>query len=296
MEQCRRQLHVVAVIHGVLSLGYFSMVLGLEDHQLWVTVVLMSGINQFTTNIGGMLTLRMWIYTNDPRLMQETPEIMAISNALEQPATWLATRCAVCIGAVSGTILSAARYPRTATKVACLAFISMCIVVELVVCKCGMSLLRTINKSLLQKRSAAGTTDPRAALRNTDKERGGRLDDLLVAKRTIRTATSFCLLLGMVTVTFLTFSVSSPLGMLAPLLFFATPMGMTPALWFGLNIQLHAGRSKRHGPHGALSGVTSTKVPKKSGWNERTKIGEGVHRAGGGEGPQGYYYHEFRRY
>lgn len=63
VEQCRRELHVVVVIHGVLSLCYFFLVLAVEDHQLWVTVVLMSGITQLTTNIGGMLTLRMWVYT-----------------------------------------------------------------------------------------------------------------------------------------------------------------------------------------------------------------------------------------
>lgn len=39
------------------------MVLALEDHRLWVSTILMSGIMQFPINIGGVLTTRMWIYT-----------------------------------------------------------------------------------------------------------------------------------------------------------------------------------------------------------------------------------------
>jgi len=62
-EQCRRHMHLAAVIHAVLSLCYFFMVLVLEDDQLWGSVFLLGGINQFTINIGGVLTTRMWIYT-----------------------------------------------------------------------------------------------------------------------------------------------------------------------------------------------------------------------------------------
>ena len=55
--------------------------------------------------------------------MQDTPEIMAISNALARKAGQHATRVTARIGAFDGTILSAARYPQTATKkVACSAF------------------------------------------------------------------------------------------------------------------------------------------------------------------------------
>lgn len=157
--------------------------------------------------------------------MQETPEIMVISNALEQPAGKRATRCAVCLGAVAGTFLSAARRPQTATKVACVALMFTCIVTDLTVCRCSRSLLRTINESLLHKSSAAADkTSHRSALGNADRETGGRPDDLLVARKNIRIATSLCLVLGVGTVAVLAFSVSSPLGMTAPLLFFATPM------------------------------------------------------------------------
>lgn len=62
-EACRKQLHVVVIIHAVLSLCFFSAVLALMDRQLWLAVIFMSGLTQFTANIGGMLTLQMWIYT-----------------------------------------------------------------------------------------------------------------------------------------------------------------------------------------------------------------------------------------
>lgn len=160
--------------------------------------------------------------------MQETPEIMAILNVLERPVGQKSTSCAVCIGAFAGTVLSAARHPQMATKVACVAFVCMCVVVELAVCRCGTSLLHTINKSLLQN-SLSNTTSLRTA--PGTKGKGGRRDGLLVARKNIRIAMTFCLVLGVGTVAVLVYSLSSPLGLFAPLLFFAIPMVRT---WHGL--------------------------------------------------------------
>lgn len=162
---------------------------------------------------------------NDPRLMRETPEIMAISNALERPVGQYAARCVVCIGAFAGTILSVARYSQTATNIACVAFVCMCVVVELAVFKCGMSLLRTINKSVRRNSSTAGSTSTMTlAAGQEDQGKGERLDDRLAARKKIVMATSICLGLGGGTIAILMFSVSSPFGMFTPLLFFATPM------------------------------------------------------------------------
>lgn len=149
---------------------------------------------------------------------------MAISNALERPAGQHATRCAVSIGAVAGTFLSVARYPQTATQVACVAFVCMCVVVQLAVWKCGRSLLGTIDQSMLQNSPSPSMPSARHAAGTEEKGRERRLDYLVAARKNIRMASSFCLVLGSGTIGILFFSVSSPLGMFAPLLFFATPM------------------------------------------------------------------------
>lgn len=47
------------------------------------------------------------------------------------------------------------------------------------------------------------------------------------------------------------------------------PQAFAPLAWFGLNIQLHAGRSKRRVSK-ILSDITAN-APKKSGWNDGTK-------------------------
>ena len=51
------------MVYDCLSLGYFSMVLVLGGDQLWKSVILLAGLTQFMANIGGILTVRMWIYT-----------------------------------------------------------------------------------------------------------------------------------------------------------------------------------------------------------------------------------------
>lgn len=62
-EQCRRHFHIVVITHAVISILYFFMVLVLEEEQLWGSAILLAGVNQFTINMGGLLTVRMWIYT-----------------------------------------------------------------------------------------------------------------------------------------------------------------------------------------------------------------------------------------
>ncbi len=59
MEQCRRQLHVAAVVVAVLSLLYFATVVGGE---LPASVYVLA-IAQFPVNIScSFLITRMWIY------------------------------------------------------------------------------------------------------------------------------------------------------------------------------------------------------------------------------------------
>lgn len=163
---------------------------------------------------------------NNPQLIEETAEIAAFLDVLERPVGWHTTRCEVCLGAFAGTIFSAARYSQTATKVAYVAFVCMCIVVKLTVCKCGASLPRTINKSMLPNSSTPSMASTRTAAAGGHEKEGrrGRLDELVAARKNISMATSFCLTLGRVTIAILLFSVFNPFSMFAPLVFFATPM------------------------------------------------------------------------
>lgn len=62
-EAARRDLHLVSITNGCISLVYFVMVLGLPDEKLWMSVVLLAGVLQITAGIGGILAVRMWIYT-----------------------------------------------------------------------------------------------------------------------------------------------------------------------------------------------------------------------------------------
>ncbi|CAN0265215.1 unnamed protein product, partial [Ectocarpus fasciculatus] len=81
----RRWLHIAVITHAVIGLCYFGMVMLLDSERLWMSVIVIFGAGQMMMTIAGVLTVRMWIYCNDPRLMRETPEILAISGALERP-------------------------------------------------------------------------------------------------------------------------------------------------------------------------------------------------------------------
>lgn len=80
--------------------------------------------------------------------MQDTPEILAISNALEQPVKLYASYIVVCLGAVVATILSASRHSQAAVRVASVAFLGLIVSSNVVILKCGTSLVRTIDRSL----------------------------------------------------------------------------------------------------------------------------------------------------
>lgn len=59
VEQCRRHLHVAAIIVGILSLLYFATVVGNEIHGS----VYIFTVAQFPVNIScSFLVTRMWIY------------------------------------------------------------------------------------------------------------------------------------------------------------------------------------------------------------------------------------------
>lgn len=63
VQECRRHLHVVTFVHNCIELGYFVVVLVVGGEQLWKSAIILYGLAQFPLAIGGILTIRMWIYT-----------------------------------------------------------------------------------------------------------------------------------------------------------------------------------------------------------------------------------------
>lgn len=59
VEKCRRLLHLLVITFSITCLGFFCMVL--RDEFRW-SGVLVSAM-QIPSNIGGVMAIRIWIYT-----------------------------------------------------------------------------------------------------------------------------------------------------------------------------------------------------------------------------------------
>lgn len=223
-----------------------------------------------------------WV-RNDPRLMRETPEILAISDTLERSAGQYTSYGVVSIGGLVGTILAATNHSRAAVKVAAMAFVALCVGCNLLIWKCGTVLVATIDKSL-QNSSAVNNmpTSPIAAAPEGEggrgkgndtaaagRKRAGGDPNLLAARKKIKMAMSICLSMAVQTVLVLTFAVASSYGTAVPLLFFGVPLGLAPLFWFMFNIQMHAGRSKPRVSPGVRS-------PGTSGHSQQQTFGFGI--------------------
>lgn len=169
--------------------------------------------------------------------MQETPEILAISNMLERPVGQYASYGVVCVGGVVSTILAAAKHAQAAILVATVAFICLCVACNVIIRKCGKSLVRTIDGSLQNTaenhRSTPGNSPPAApgARQEADKQdhlspaaKKGGDPHLLAARKKITMAMSICLSMALQTVAMLLFAIFSGYGLAAPILFFGIPM------------------------------------------------------------------------
>lgn len=104
-ECCRKSMHVTAVANAVISLLYFLLVLLVKAH--WhQTSVLIVIVNQITVSVCGFLTVRMWIYTNDARLMRGSSTILRISAMLEEKNGQRLSYLVLSTGPVVATVLA----------------------------------------------------------------------------------------------------------------------------------------------------------------------------------------------
>lgn len=190
--------------------------------------------------------------SNDQRLMQGTPKILALSNALERPAGRYASYGVVCTGATISTILAVARHSQAAIKIAAIAFMCLVTACDIVIWRGGTYLVHTIDISLQQTQSEdrQGRGAGPSSVTRGKRYSGERIEhsSLLAARKKMKIAMTFCMQLSAQIFAILLFAVFSKYGIAAPLILFGIPMGFAPQIWFSFNVQLHSGRTKRRMP------------------------------------------------
>ncbi|CAN0293311.1 unnamed protein product [Ectocarpus sp. 6 AP-2014] len=250
VEKCRRWLHIVVIIHAVIGLCYFGMVLLLDSEELWMSTIFMLGAGQTTMTIGGILTVRMWIYCNDPRLTRETPEILAISEALQRPTGCFVSNAVMCVGPAIAAVLAAAKSLQAACMVSAVAFLGLIVFCDFIILKSGTALLRTVDKYL--RNSVERSEGSNSIVAGTV----GSLQLLKAARKRIKFALYFCVVVSLLTA-LLMIGHFTTYGATAPLIFFGIPHGCSPPVWFVFNVQLHAGRSRSRTATDVVSGASS---------------------------------------
>ncbi|CAM9616911.1 unnamed protein product, partial [Ectocarpus sp. 8 AP-2014] len=251
VERCRRQLHTTTITASTLNICYFSLVLG-NIRWLSVVVLMMNGIPNC---IGGVVfTSRMWMYTNDPRLMRESPEIFALSTWLERPRGHIAAGCTMSIGPSIATIFALANNTELAARFVALGGVFVSNLILVVFWVCGRSLMRAIDNSL-QLQTASSQSAGKAEGQNC----GAGHRTLVEAKKKVRRMVMVTASLLFPAMTMGSLGAFTPYGVRAPLLMYGVPFALVPQIWLSMNVQLHSKRSHlRPGPNGnILSAWTS---------------------------------------
>lgn len=168
--------------------------------------------------------------------------VLQLSTALEHRVRRNLMYGMMLMGALGVSALAAVNRTETAVKVAVVGFIVLCVCCNVVISTCAKLLLGIIDSSL--QRSVANKTEQAG---NTSAK------VLMTARKKVKLAWIVCTQQASFCVPMFTFSVTSKFGTAVPLLLFGVPMSMSPLLWFTLNIQLHAGRSKPDAPKDAHS-------------------------------------------
>ncbi|CAN0188442.1 unnamed protein product, partial [Ectocarpus sp. 12 AP-2014] len=153
-ECCRKNMHVTAVANAVVSLFYFLLVLLVKSrwHDISVLVLI---LNQITVSVCGFLTVRMWIYTNDARLMQGSSTILRISSVLEEKNGQRLSNLVLSTGPVVATVLALLGRTEAAAKLVAVTFIMLIVFADTTFCIFGRALLRAIDASLQNSRKRA---------------------------------------------------------------------------------------------------------------------------------------------
>ncbi|CAM9958208.1 unnamed protein product [Ectocarpus sp. 4 AP-2014] len=145
-ECCRKNMHVTAVANAVVSVFYFLLVLLVKArwHEISVLVVTLNQI-----------TVRMWIHTNDTRLMQGSSAILRISSVLEEKNIQRSSYLVLSTGPVVATVLALLGRTEAAAKLVAVTFIALIVFADTTFWISGRALLRAIDASLQNSRKGA---------------------------------------------------------------------------------------------------------------------------------------------
>jgi len=175
--------------------------------------------------------------------MRKSPEVLRICQWLETPAGHRVAYGLVSISPVCTIVLDLVNHPETAMEVLAAGIIALCgLCMPTMFWVCGRSLIRAIDESVRQQQQNRQETLVAHGKEDEGHER--KHSRLMRARQTVKMiALTAFVVCGKVT-GLLLFAVCSRYGTATPLLLFALPMCIIPALWSILHIQLHAGRTK----------------------------------------------------
>lgn len=154
------------------------------------------------------------------------------------------------IAPVGALILNIANYAEVGVKLLAAGVIVLAISVFTAFWVCGRSLLRGIDQSLQQQAQQQQQLQRVGVVRANGKETPSKHDRskgdamLLAARTKVKMVMVFTFVVLTKVVFLLSFSILSPYGVEAPLLFFISPMTLVPPIWNIVNVKIHQGRSK----------------------------------------------------
>lgn len=176
---------------------------------------------------------------------------MAVSSWLEQPFGQYITHSVVSIAPAVAVALAAANKTETSIKLVATGFSFLILVIGRMFWICGISLMKAIDESLRKSQQANnGEPKERGGVRNsTSYSSGGGGSGpgppISGAKRKVKHMMIFTGLMSAISLALMCCVIFSKYGTVAPLPLFVGPMFFMSPAWIAVNIQLHAGRTKR---------------------------------------------------
>jgi len=213
----------------------------------------------------------------DPRLMRQSPEILALCSWLEKPTGRRTAYWALSIPPATGIVLDVAQRTRLAIRVVAVGVIFQAVAIAGMFYAGGKSLMRAIDESLRQYQEQLHPAAAVAAGGGGGRTAGGEVDvndqqhaeggdeSLRAAKKKVKRMMIFAVQTAAMVFVMLLFAVCTEYGVAAPLLLFILPMAYVPLVWNIVHIQLHAGRS-------TVRGGSSRRLISASGNFRRTSL------------------------
>lgn len=160
----------------------------------------------------------------DPRLMQESPEVLAVTQRLENPRVPYVVCGVVSIAPVISAVLAAFAVTETSVRVMSTGLVLVIFGSMSTFFVCARSLARVIDGSLERKREENAEKGA-AGLPGGDNSTAGGDPNLLAARTKIRTVMIFGIAMSSTVSFTLLLAIVTKWGTAAPLLLFGIPLG-----------------------------------------------------------------------